>query len=107
MRIKAKVISYENRVRFFWTLAAICLALLFVYIYSINATARNIAERQSWERQMARINSELNSLEFTYIELKNDVTLELAHQYGFREARNPLYVSRTQNSSLSYNTPER
>lgn len=107
MKTLAKALSYENRVRAFWAMAAACLMLLFVYIFSINATARNVAEKQQWGRQIAAINSELESLEFSYIELKNEITLELARTYGFREVARPLYVSRDVNSSLSLNSPER
>lgn len=106
MKILTKALSYENRVRAFWTMAALCLGLLFVYILSINATARNVADKQHWGREIAAINSELESLEFSYIALKNDITLELAHEYGFREVGNPIYVSRAANTSLSFNDEE-
>ncbi len=95
------LISYEKRVIAFWIMAASCLALLFVYIFSINATAHNIAEKQRFERENAQIKSELDSLEFAYVELKNEITIELAQNYGFTEAKNTLYVPRTPSSSLS------
>lgn len=104
---KALIISYDNRVKALWLLVSIIVLSLFAYIYSINATARNIAERQTLERQVASISSNLSSLEFAHIELKNNVTLELAYEYGFREAENPLYVPRTTRNSLTFNTVER
>lgn len=97
-------IGYNNRVRFFWILTAVSLLSLFVYIYAINATARNIALRQNLERQIAKTSANLDSLEFAYVALKNNVTIELAYQYGFQEVKNPLYVSRTRTTSLSFNT---
>ncbi|MDP3763238.1 MAG: hypothetical protein Q8Q92_01095 [bacterium] len=95
--------GYDHRVRFFWTLTAVSLFALCVYIYAINATARNIALRQDLERQVASVSANLDSLEFAYIELKNNVTIELAYERGFREARSPLYVSRTRQTALSFN----
>ena len=77
----------------------------FIYIYAINATARHIVLRQNLERQIASTKANLNSLEFAYIELKNNITIELAYQYGFQEVRNPLFISRIRpSSSLSFNT---
>ena len=99
-----KTIAYDHRVRFFWTLTIISLLALSAYIYAISATARNIALRQDLERQVASVSASLDSLEFAYIELKNNVTIELAYEYGFREAQSPLYVSRTRSAALSFNT---
>jgi len=106
MTNKTKIISYDTRVRFFWTLVTFSIISLCVYMYAISATARNIAVRQGLERQIAHISTSLDSLEFTYIGLKNNVTLELAYQHGFREVKNPLYVSRRL-TSLSFNTLSR
>ena len=92
---RVKAISYDNRVRFFWALVGISIMSLLVYVYGINATARNIALRQDLEKQALEISTELDSLEFALIEVKNDITLELAHSYGFQESKTPLYVSRT------------
>jgi len=96
--------GYENRVRFFWALVAISILSFSAYIYAINVTTRNIATRQVLERQIAAVSTNLDSLEFAYIELKNDITIELAREYGFREVNNPLYVSRAPSASLSFNT---
>ena len=107
MSNKTRTISYDNRVKFFWTLVAISVLSLSFYIYAINATAKNIALRQDLERQVVKISTNLDSLEFGYIELKNNVTLELAYLYGFKEVRSPLYVSRSNTASLSFNTRQR
>lgn len=104
---KIKTISYENRARFFWILVGISILSLFVYVYAIHATARHVANRQELEKKVADISSNLNSLEFTFIELRNNVTMELAYNYGFQEVKNPLYISRRGQSSLSFNTFDR
>ena len=100
-------VGYDNRVRLFWTLVTFSILSLFVYIYAINNTARNIAVRQNFEKQITDTSTKLDSLEFAYIELKNNITIELAHNYGFQEVRNPLYVSRTSRASLSFNNSRR
>ena len=102
-----KTIAYDDRARFFWILVAISIISLCIYFYAIQATARNIAIRQDLERQIAKASTNLDSLEFAYIELKNNVTMELAYSYGFQEVRSPLYVSRIPSGSLSFNTIKR
>lgn len=107
MKHKTKIISYEHQVRFFWILVVISVLSLFVYIYAINATARHVALRQGLERRMTDASARLDALEFAYIALKSNITIELAHQYGFREVKNPLYISRARPVSLSLNTLDR
>ncbi len=103
MILKTKTITYDHRVRYFWLLVGIAVLSIFTYIYGISATAKNIAMRESLEDQIIEVTANLNALEFQYIALKNNITLDLAYSYGFREAKSPLYISRT-GSTLSFNT---
>ncbi|MEK7175890.1 MAG: hypothetical protein AAB695_00755 [Patescibacteria group bacterium] len=102
-----RVLSFEDRRRFFWFLAGICFFALVLYIYAIEATARNIAMRANLETRVAEAEGKLSSLEFAYIELKNNVSIELARLYGFEEIKTPLYVSRDAANSLTLNTVRR
>ena len=101
---KGLTISYDDRAKAFWFLAGACIFALVVYIYAVNATAHHVAERAALERQSANLSTELATLEFESIALKNDVTLDVAHQYGFQEVAKPLYVASDQAESLSFNT---
>jgi len=107
MSKKTKTISYHNRVRFFWSLVAISILSLGVYVYAINTIARNVASRQDLEKQIVKMRAGLDSLEFAFVELKNNITIELAQDYGFKEVKTPLYVSRARPTSLSFNTLSR
>lgn len=103
-----KTISYEDRVHIFWTLAAISLLSLFVYIYSINALARTVAERGHLEREVTELSSTLGTLEFSYIAKQNEITPEVARQYGFSEVKSPLYVARNASAdALTFNAKTR
>lgn len=107
MSKKTKTISYDQRTHFFWTLVIISMLSLFIYIYAVNATARNIAMRQDLERQLTNMSVNFSALEFAYIELKNNITIELAYNHGFREVKSPLYILRAYAPSLSFNTLNR
>lgn len=104
---RARAMAYEDRQRYFWFLASVALCSLCVYVYAINSAAHNIALRQNLEREVAETSMRLSTLEFASIELKNDITIETAHEYGFAEVKEPLYVSRNSSDSLTLNTPVR
>lgn len=96
-------ISYDDRVRAFWFLTGAFLFALVTYVYAVNATAHNVAERAALEREASDLSSEIATLEFRSIAMKGDITLELAHQYGFTEVDRPLYVTSNKAESLSFN----
>lgn len=103
----SRAISLEDRQRFFWFLVSVSLGALLVYVYAVSAAAHHIAVRQNLEREVAETSAHLSSLEFAAIGLKNSVTIETAREYGFAEAKEPLYVSRNTSETLTLNTPVR
>ena len=105
---RAIALSYESRTSFFWSLISLSAFSLIAYIYAINATAHHIAVRENLEEKVSNIESELGSLEFAYIDLKNNVSIDTARELGFKEVSKPLYVSRqAQAGSLTLNTVTR
>jgi hypothetical protein len=50
------------------------------------------------------LNIEQGRLEFEYIAKKNDINIELAYQYGLKDDKAPIYVSRTTANTLTMNT---
>lgn len=106
-QVKSGILSLDNRVRAFWTLSFVCVACLVIYVYAVNATARNVALRAALEREATELNSEIAGLEFEYIARTGEVTLERAQALGFSEVKEPLYVSKDDSSSLSFNPQTR
>jgi len=100
MTYKKGTISYDSRARIFWTLMGILICFSLVQIYAISATTKNVAERQALEKQALDITISTGSLEFTYIELRNQIDLALAHEKGYKESKNPTYISRVNTDSL-------
>lgn len=100
---RTRAISYDDRAKAFWFLATACLFSLVAYVYAVNATARNIAERGALELEAVELNAELATLEFSYIALTHGITLETARHYGFTEVAEPLYVAKDGESALSFN----
>ncbi len=103
MTFKTKTISYDTRVRTFWTLALILVACLVVYIWAVRATISNTIARANLESITANFGAQVGEMEFTFIGLQNNVSLQLAYDRGFQNVVTPIYISRSVSRSLSMN----
>lgn len=102
--MKTQVLTFDNRVRIFWTLVSVCFVSSILYIYAVSTTVSNTVSRQSLEREVATYAARIGEMEFTYIGQKNAVTLATAYEHGFQDVSHPVYVSRTTSASaLSVN----
>jgi hypothetical protein len=63
----------------------------------------NTVSRQSLERELGTLSARVGEMEFKYIGLKNNVSLAVAYEHGFKDVSAPIYVSRVKTSSLSVN----
>lgn len=99
-----KSIPYDVRVRAFWTLATLCLALLVIYIYAVNATVHNTLARQTLQNEAANLSTHISEMEYNAITLKNNVSLDLALAHGFQEVTSPIFITRSDGRALSMNT---
>lgn len=76
---------------------AFVLGIIFsasFYVYSVNQTVFNTVERQKKESVISSLSSEVTSLEYKYISMKNAVTLDLAYEKGFKNAGELTVISR-------------
>lgn len=103
MNYQTKALSYDNRARIFWTLTSLSIIFIAAYIFCINLAVHNTVARQYLEGEVSTLAAKQSSLEFAYIELKNQVSLDVALAYGFREVSKPTYISRTGVHSLVVN----
>jgi hypothetical protein len=107
MTSHAKVLSYDNRVRIFWTLVAIFVLSLGLYVYGVNTTVRNTVLRQQLEVEVGNLTLKISEMEFSYISLKNNVNIDIAYARGYQDVSNTTYITRGGSRSLSYNTVNR
>lgn len=84
-------------------LVSMCFVSSILYIYAVSSTISNTVSRQSLEREVGTMGARIGEMEFTYIGLKNAVTLATAYDHGFKDVSSPVYVSRIDTSSLSIN----
>ena len=92
--------------RFFWTLFSLFVFFIMSYGFLLNSTMMNAVSKQSMEKEMSSLNSEVNSLEFQYLNIKNSITLGLAQSKGFVPVSSDKFAvidSTQKNISLSIN----
>jgi hypothetical protein len=99
--IRTQTISYDARVKIFWMLVAVATVSIVLYIYAINATIRNTVARQNLQLAAADLSSEESSLEYAYINKKNEISIDVAYANGYKDISSPIYISRAKATSLT------
>ena len=97
-------IEYREK-KVFWTLFSVFVFFLVSYGVLVNNTIMNAVAKQNMEKEMATLNSDVNSMEFNYLNMKNNITMERALSLGFVAVSEEKFasVSGTANLSLSVN----
>jgi len=67
----------------FWFLLSVFVTLLFAYSYFLCGAMMNAIAEQNIDKEIASLNTEVNALEYKYLNLKNSITMELALANGF------------------------
>ena len=70
---------------------------------AIRATIGNTVTRSSLESTTNALAAKVGDMEFNYISLENNVSLQLAYDKGFKNINEPIYISRASSQSLSMN----
>jgi hypothetical protein len=104
--IKNKIESINLREKqIFWSLFSVFFVLLFTYGYLVNSTILNAVSKQKMQSEMVLLNSNLNTLEFQYLNLKNKITMDYATSLGFVAISYDKFasISSSDSKSLSIN----
>jgi len=84
--------ALERRV--FWIFISVIVVLLGLYGYFVSKPIINVIIREEIEQDLAKAGAHISSLEYDYIEKKNNINLELAYELGFQDARSKIFVTR-------------
>jgi hypothetical protein len=98
-------IEYREK-SIFWIFFSVFIFLLVSYGFMVNKTIVNAVSKQKTEKDIIVLNSEVNSIESKYLDLKNNITIDLALSKGFIVNENIKYVVNSvsdQKVSLSIN----
>lgn len=95
---KAITITYtvlhRYRERLFAILLAAILITLASYVFLIHKAVVNIVARETTVEKISAKSSKVAELEGKYFTIKNSITLEVAHQKGFKDVSISNYISK-------------
>jgi len=103
MVTKVLELTTDREKQIFWTLFGILLFCACFYIYSVNATVRNLVAHQNMEDEATGLSLSLGKQEFKYIEMRNAIDLAAAYSLGFKNVSNKTFVSNKSVSVISMN----
>lgn len=92
--VKEKALALTEERGVFWLLAAVLIASFVLYSVFVQRTIRNVVERQHLETEMSVLNSRIGELEFKYISMRNNVTIDMAYAKGFKDVAQTKFVSK-------------
>ncbi len=98
-------IEYKEK-KYIWILFSVFVLFVVSYGYLINCTFSYGVSKQNMEKQITLLNSSVNSLEYEYLGLKNNITLDFAKSKGYISVITDKYAiidSSSKNVSLSIN----
>ena len=75
-------IDYREK-KIFWVLFSVFVFFVMSYGFSLTSIMMNSFSKETMQKEITSFASEVNSLEFQYLNIKNSITLELAHSKGF------------------------
>ncbi len=99
-------IEYTEK-QIFWTLFVLFVFFLVSYGFLINKTIGNAIAKENMQKEMSMLNSEVNSREFQYLNIKNSITMNLALSKGFVAVPNNNFALLSPSRSLSLSINER
>lgn len=97
-----KILELNREKTIFWILSAILLLSVGFYMYSINATIRNIVLRERLEAESSQISLNVSNQEFKYITMHNSITLSLAYAHGFKDVSEKKFISQNHTDLVSF-----
>ncbi len=104
MAYKIKEISsYAKKV--LYCAGALSLLLVITYSYLVHVAVASASERAIIEEKASEIASEIARLEYKYIRLQEELSVEKAHEFGLASPEKELYVSLGKNKELTYQYP--
>ena len=98
-------IQYKEK-KIFWVLFLVFAILIISYGFLVNSIILKGISKQNMQKNMSTLGSEVNSLEFKYLNIKNNITLDFALSKGFVSVNSDKFASidkSSKNLSLSIN----
>jgi hypothetical protein len=101
-RVAAQKIHIEKML--FLGLSAGLVLLFGLYIYFVSASVVHVVMRTETNQEIADISTDISELEGNYIAAQHRVSAEIASLQGYSEAKQKIFIDRSEDS-LVLSTP--
>ncbi len=98
--------SENNMKTIVFSLFILMIALFASYVYCINYSVANGANKKSFEKNINQVNLSLVELETEYYSIKNSINEEVAVEKGFILNKNPNFIQNKTVGQVSMSTNE-
>ena len=105
-RKSTKKHSLLNKIFLIHLSAIFSVALIFTYIYFINATTLNAAKTEDLDDDISQIRSEISQLEFRYIEVTKSISIDQAEEFelsNILDEENKIFAKINNSNRLTLN----
>jgi hypothetical protein len=86
--------SHEYKERLFVVLVAAIVIVACSYVFLLQKAIVNVVQRERVVAETKRVAVDVNDLETEYFAAKSQITMDLAHSKGLRDAVNISYISK-------------
>jgi hypothetical protein len=101
MHARTRTASYDTERKLFVFFIGASFLFVALYAYFLVSTVATIALREEHAMRVRALSSEVSQLEAAYLSKKQGVSTELAFSLGFVSVANPLYIDRTELSTVA------
>jgi hypothetical protein len=103
MTAKTIAATYSHK-KLFWYLTYTLIALVLVYIYCINVIVMGVVQRENLRTKFGALKTSVTNLESQYVAVSGTITLDLAHNLGYKDAADKASFAYSSNPgvTLSY-----
>jgi hypothetical protein len=103
--VKSVLLNFAEQDRkIFWVFVVFFIISLALYIYFLGVSVVAVIERKGAEHHSAALTASIMTLESRYVALSKQIDLTLAHEHGFVDVVNPVYITANQGKSFSLRT---
>ena len=98
---KLNNIEHTTEKLLLYMLLAVICGLGGLYFYFLSSSVVHVVMNREAEEKMHRINSEIASLEATYMEKQHAISIEVARRHGYVAAGKKIFLDRSDTSVVT------
>jgi len=104
MKLLANIIQKPSHAFYFNTGIVIFFTLVFLYMYFLSMSVVHVVLRKEVMQKVGNVESEIATLEATYIDAQHKVSNKIAALENFTENDKKIFVSRTESTLVFSDT---